>query len=391
MSAPLAPALSPAPLITSMPQAPGRSSRLSPINQRRLANFRANSRGFWSFWIFLSLFILSLFAEFIANDKPIIASYKGQLLFPVFNYYPEANFGGFLAETDYDHPEIANEINKNGWMIWPPIRFSHNTVNYNLPTPAPAPPTWSQPDSACAPVAKARYGIENGICKDLHWNWLGTDDGGRDVVARLIYGFRISVLFGLLLAGISSVIGVTAGAIQGYFGGWTDLIFQRFIEIWSSLPHLYLLLIITTVFAPSFFILLFVLLLFSWVSLVNVVRAEFLRARNFEYVNAARALGLSNAKIMYRHVLPNAMVATLTFLPFVVNSSITSLTSLDFLGYGLPPGSPSLGELLLQGKKHLQAPWLGLSGFSIIALMLSLLIFIGEAVRDAFDPRKTFA
>ncbi len=386
-----APATTTAPATVAVPQAPRRTSRLSPINQRRLANFRANKRGYWSFWLFFGLFFLSFFAEFIANDKPIIASYKGEIIMPIFQYHPEEKFGGFLAETDYDHPEIAGEIARNGWAIWPPIRFSYNTVNYNLPTPAPAPPTWMQPDSACAPIAKARYKKDNGTCRDLHWNWLGTDDGGRDVLARLIYGFRLSVMFGLLLAGISSVVGVTAGAIQGYFGGWTDLIFQRFIEIWSSLPHLYLLLIITTVFAPSFFILLFVLLLFSWVALVNVVRAEFLRARNFEYVNAARALGLSNGKIMYRHILPNAMVATLTFMPFVVNSSITSLTSLDFLGYGLPPGSPSLGELLLQGKKHLQAPWLGLSGFFIIALMLSLLVFIGEAVRDAFDPRKTFA
>jgi microcin C transport system permease protein len=245
-------------------------------------------------------------------------------------------------------------------------------------------------DEKCAPIA-AKYGVANGGCRDVEWNWLGTDDEGRDVLARMIYGFRISVLFGLILAAISSVIGVLAGAAQGYFGGWTDLIFQRFIEIWSSLPHLYLLIIVSSVITPSFFVLLGILLLFSWVSLVHVVRAEFLRARNFEYVNAARALGLSNAKIMFRHLLPNAMVATLTFLPFVLNASITTLTSLDFLGFGLPPGSPSLGELLLQGKSHLQAPWLGLTGFMIIALMLSLLIFIGEAVRDAFDPRKTFA
>ncbi len=376
---------------STLPHAPPRISRLSPINQRRLANFRANKRGFWSFWIFMILFVVSLFSEFIANDRPIVVSYKGEILFPIFKYYPESKFGGFLAETDYDHPEVSGEIKKHGWMLWPPIRFSYDTVNYNVPSPLPSPPTWAESDKNCAPIAKARYGIENGGCNDLRWNWLGTDNGGRDVLARLIYGFRLSVLFGLILAGISSVIGVTAGAIQGYFGGWTDLIFQRFIEIWSSLPHLYLLLIITTIFAPGFFILLFVLLLFSWVSLVHLVRAEFLRARNFEYVNAARALGLGNVKIMYRHLLPNAMVATLTFLPFIVNSSITSLTSLDFLGYGLPPGSPSLGELLLQGKTYLQAPWLGISGFVIIALMLSLLVFIGEAVRDAFDPRKTFA
>jgi microcin C transport system permease protein len=229
-----------------------------------------------------------------------------------------------------------------------------------------------------------------GSCRDLEWNWLGTDDQGRDVVARLIYGFRLSILFGLTLAGVSSVIGVAAGAVQGYFGGWLDLVMQRLIEIWSSLPHLYILIILSAILAPSFLVLLVILLLFSWVNLVHVVRAEFLRARNFEYVNAARALGLSNAKIIVKHVLPNAMVATLTFMPFVVNSSISTLTSLDFLGLGLPPGSPSLGELLLQGKSNLSAPWLGLSAFAIVALMLSLLIFIGEAVRDAFDPRKTF-
>lgn len=365
--------------------------RNSPLNRRRMQNFRANKRGYWSFWIFLILFIVSLFAELIANDKPILVSYKGEILYPVLKDYPEEKFGGFLAVTDYRDPVIAKEINANGWMIWPPIRFSYLTHNLALPTPAPSPPTWSLEDSQCKAAAKKRYKIDNGTCKDLEWNWLGTDNQGRDVLARLIYGFRISVLFGLILAGVSSIIGVLAGALQGYFGGWLDLIFQRFIEIWSSLPHLYLLIIVSSIISPSFFVLLFILLLFSWVSLVQVVRAEFLRARNFEYVNAARALGLSNAKIMFRHLLPNAMVATLTFLPFIINGSITTLTSLDFLGFGLPPGSPSLGELLLQGKTYLQAPWLGLTGFFVIALMLSLLIFIGEAVRDAFDPRKTFA
>jgi microcin C transport system permease protein len=364
--------------------------RLSPMNQRRLSNFRSNRRGYYSFWIFLVLFVLSLGAEFIANDRPLLVSYKGELLTPVFKSYPEEKFGGFLAETDYRDQVIAREIEENGWMIWPPIRFSFRTHHYDLPTPAPSPPTWMLADSQCAPIA-AKRGIENGTCRDIEWNWLGTDDQGRDVLARLIYGFRISVLFGLILAGLSSIVGIFAGAVQGYFGGWTDLIFQRFIEIWSSLPHLYLLIIVSSIITPSFFILLGILLLFSWVSLVHVVRAEFLRARNFEYVNAARALGLSNAKIMYRHLLPNAMVATLTFLPFVLNASITTLTSLDFLGFGLPPGSPSLGELLLQGKSHLQAPWLGLTGFFVIAAMLSLLVFVGEAVRDAFDPRKTFA
>lgn len=364
--------------------------RLSPMNQRRLANFRANRRGYWSFWIFLVLFVLSLGAELIANDRPLLASYKGELLTPVLKHYPEEKFGGFLAQTDYRDPTIAREIEAHGWVLWPPVRFSYRTHNYDLPTPAPSPPTWMLSDAQCAPVA-AKRGVENGGCGDIEWNWLGTDDQGRDVLARLIYGFRISVLFGLILAGLSSIIGIFAGAVQGYFGGWTDLIFQRFIEIWSSLPHLYLLIIVSSIITPSFFILLGILLLFSWVALVHVVRAEFLRARNFEYVNAARALGLSNAKIMYRHLLPNAMVATLTFLPFVLNASITTLTSLDFLGFGLPPGSPSLGELLLQGKSHLQAPWLGLTGFFIIAAMLSLLVFVGEAVRDAFDPRKTFA
>lgn len=381
------------PNAASKPSAPIRSDRpawLSPINQRRLKNFKANRRGFWSFVIFMALFILSLFAEFIANDRPIVASYKGELIFPVFKDYPEEKFGGFLAETDYRDPVIKREIESQGWMLWPPVRFSYRTHHYDLPTAAPSPPTWLLTAEQCR-AAAAKQGNEQGGCKQIEWNWLGTDDEGRDVLARLIYGFRISVLFGLILAIVSSAIGVLAGAIQGYFGGWTDLIFQRFIEIWSSLPHLYLLIIVSSVITPSFFILLGILLLFSWVSLVHVVRAEFLRVRNFEYVNAARALGLSNAKIMYRHLLPNAMVATLTFMPFVLNASITTLTSLDFLGFGLPPGSPSLGELLLQGKSHLQAPWLGLTGFAIIALMLSLLVFIGEAVRDAFDPRKTFS
>jgi microcin C transport system permease protein len=341
--------------------------RLSPINERRLKNFKANRRGFFSFVIFMSLFILSLFAEFIANDRPIVASYKGELIFPVFKNYPEEKFGGFLAETDYRDPVIKREIESQGWMLWPPVRFSYRTHHYDLPTAAPSPPTWLLSSEQCR-AAAAKQGNEQGGCNNIEWNWLGTDDEGRDVLARLIYGFRISVLFGLILAIVSSAIGVLAGAIQGYFGGWTDLIFQRFIEIWSSLPHLYLLIIVSSIITPSFFILLGILLLFSWVSLVHVVRAEFLRVRNFEYVNA-----------------------TLTFMPFVLNASITTLTSLDFLGFGLPPGSPSLGELLLQGKSHLQAPWLGLTGFAIIALMLSLLVFIGEAVRDAFDPRKTFS
>jgi microcin C transport system permease protein len=371
--------------------------RLTPMNRRRLDNFRRNSRGYWSFWIFIVCFGLSLGAEVIANDKPLIVSYKGEILYPFLVDYPEDKFGGFLAETDYRDPVIYKEIEANGWMIWPPIRFANNTHNYDLPLPAPSPPTWMLTHAQCAAAAAATAKRENpdapppkAGCGDIEWNWLGTDDQGRDVLARVIYGFRLSIVFGLVLAAVSSVVGIAAGAVQGYFGGWLDLVMQRLIEIWSSLPHLYILIILSAILAPSFLVLLGILLLFSWVSLVHVVRAEFLRARNFEYVNAARALGLSNAKIMVRHVLPNAMVATLTFLPFVVNSSITTLTSLDFLGLGLPPNSPSLGELLLQGKSNLSAPWLGLSSFIVIAAMLSLLIFIGEAVRDAFDPRKTF-
>jgi microcin C transport system permease protein len=366
---------------------PARRPFLTPINQRRLANFTANRRGLWSFWIFMGLFVLCLFAELIANDRPIFVSYKGEALFPVVVDYPEEKFGGFLARTDYRDPVIQKEIAEHGFAIWPPIRFSYSTHNLDLPVPAPAPPTWLLKDEQCRLQAEKAGGT---TCRDIEWNWLGTDDQGRDVVARLIYGFRLSVLFGLTLAIVSSVIGIAAGAVQGYFGGWTDLIFQRVIEIWTSIPSLYLLIIISSVITPSFFVLLGILLLFSWVALVGVVRAEFLRARNFEYVRAARALGLSNAKIMVKHLLPNAMVATLTFLPFVLNGSITTLTSLDFLGFGLPPGSPSLGELLAQGKNNLQAPWLGLAGFVVISLMLSLLVFIGEAVRDAFDPRKTF-
>jgi microcin C transport system permease protein len=366
--------------------------RLTPLDRRRLDNFKANSRGLWAFWLFLLLFLMSLGSEFLANDRPILAFYKGELLSPAFITYPEEKFGGFLARTDYRDPTIAKEIEAHGWMLWPPIRYSYDTHNLDLPVPAPSMPTWLLSKEQCETAAakKIAPGEPNRGCRDIEWNWLGTDDQGRDVVARLLYGFRISVLFGLILASVSSVIGVAAGAVQGYFGGRVDLVFQRFIEIWSSLPQLYLLIIISSFLTPGFFILLGILLLFSWVSLVHVVRAEFLRARNFEYVNAARALGLSDAKIILRHLLPNATVATLTFLPFILNSSITTLTSLDFLGFGLPPGSPSLGELLLQGKSNLQAPWLGLTGFAIIALMLSLLVFIGEAVRDAFDPRKTF-
>jgi microcin C transport system permease protein len=376
--------------ISLFPDRPHRRRfQLTPVNQRRLANFRANRRGYWSFWIFLVLFTVSLFSEFIANDRPLFIVYKGEILFPIFHDYPEEKFGGFLAETDYRDAVIAKEINEHGFMLWPPIRYSYKTINRKLPVPAPSPPTWMLSEAQCRAAVFRYEKRQGGTCRDIEWNWLGTDDQGRDVLARLLYGFRISILFGLTLAGVSSIVGITAGAVQGYFGGWTDLIFQRVIEIWSSLPELYLLIIISSIIVPGFFVLLGVLLLFSWVRLVYVVRAECLRTRNFEYVNAARALGLSNMRIILRHVLPNATVATLTFLPFVLNGSITTLTALDFLGFGLPPGSPSLGELLLQGKSNLAAPWLGITGFVVIALMLSLLVFIGEAVRDAVDPRKT--
>ncbi|HWK13082.1 MAG TPA: ABC transporter permease [Rhizobiaceae bacterium] len=361
---------------------------LSPLNRRRWQNFKANRRGYWSLWIFLVLFVLSLFAEFIANDKPIIASYKGEIIYPVLVDYPEEKFGGFLAVTDYRDPVIQEEITANGWAIWPPVRYSYRTVNNEIPEAAPAKPSWMY--NAETRCSRYMAGVDDPDCRPGNWNWLGTDDQARDVLARVIYGFRISVLFGLVLTLASAVIGVSAGAVQGYFGGWTDLIFQRFIEIWSSIPVLYLILIIAAVLPPGFFILLGIMLLFSWVAFVGVVRAEFLRARNFEYVNAARALGVGNFTIMYRHLLPNAMVATLTFLPFILNGAITTLTSLDFLGFGLPPGSASLGELLRQGQRNLNAPWLGISGFLTLSIMLSLLIFIGEATRDAFDPRKTF-
>ena len=337
--------------------------RLAPLTRRRLQNFRANRRGYWSFRIFLVLFIASLFAEFISNDKPIIINYQGEFLMPVFVSYPETRFGGdFETETDYRDPFVIELIEKQGWMLWPPVRYSYNTINYELPVPAPAPPSAE--------------------------NWLGTDDQGRDVVARLIYGFRISVLFGVALTVISSFVGVVAGAVQGFFGGWTDLLFQRFIEIWSGLPVLFLLIILASVIQPGFWSLLTLMLMFSWMALVGVVRAEFLRARNFDYVRAAQALGVGNTTIMFKHLLPNAMVATVTFMPFILSGSITTLTTLDFLGFGLPPGSPSLGELLAQGKANLQAPWLGISGFFVIAIMLTLLVFVFEAVRDAFDPRK---
>ncbi|ODT50837.1 ABC transporter permease [Devosia sp. 63-57] len=362
--------------------------RLSPLNRRRLANFRANRRGWWSFWIFFVLFVVTMGAEFIANDRPILVSYKGELMVPAFVDYPESTFGGFLATTNYRDEFIADEISANGWMLWPPIRFSYNTVDPYVAFPGANPPSWLMSrDVVCQ-----RYpqGLADPGCLPGNFHVLGTDGTGRDVMARLIYGFRISILFGLVLTVASSVIGVAAGAVQGYFGGWVDLIAQRLIEIWTSVPALYLLLIISSVIAPGFWVLLGILLLFSWVTLVGIVRAEFLRARNFEYVTAARALGVSNRMIMWRHLLPNAMVATLTFMPFILSGSVATLTSLDFLGFGLPSGSPSLGQLLEEGKNNLEAPWLGLTGFFTISLMMTLLVFIGEAIRDAFDPRKTF-
>ena len=338
--------------------------QLSPLNRRRFARFRANRRGWWSLHIFLVLFVLSLGAEFISNDKPLLVSYQGELYTPVFKRYAETEFGGeFPIEADYRSPYVQELIEQaDGWMLWPPIPYSYETINYDLQVPAPAPPSAE--------------------------NWLGTDDQARDVMARVIYGFRISVLFALTLTILSSIIGVIAGAIQGFYGGRIDLFGQRFIEVWSGLPVLYLLIILASFVQPNFWWLLGIMLLFSWMALVDVVRAEFLRGRNLEYVRAARALGAGNGTIMFRHILPNAMVATLTFFPFILTGGVITLTSLDFLGFGLPPGSPSLGELIAQGKANLQAPWLGITAFVVLSVMLSLLVFIGEALRDAFDPRK---
>ena len=333
------------------------------INQRKILNFKNNKRGLYSLYIFLLLLFFTLPAEFIANDKPLLVKYNTGYYFPVFNNYAETVFGGdFETSTDYRDTFVIELIESDGWIIWPLIPFNHQTVNYNLQVPAPSPPSLE--------------------------NILGTDDQARDVLARLIYGFRISILFGILLTFFSSIIGVAFGAIQGYLGGLTDLLGQRFIEIWSGMPILYLLIIVGSIITPNFWILLILLLIFSWMNLVGVVRAEFLRARNFDYVKAAKCLGMSDYKIIVKHLLPNAMVATITYLPFILAASVTTLTSLDFLGFGLPPGSASLGELLNQGKNNLQAPWLGITGFTAISILLSLLVFIGEAIRDAFDPRK---
>jgi microcin C transport system permease protein len=337
---------------------------LSPLTQRRLAIFRAHRRGLWSFRIFAALFIITLFAEFIANDRPLLIHYNGHWFCPVLTDYSEDAFGADLLPTmaDYTDPDLSGRINAKGWMLWPPIPFHYDTVVKDMSVPSPAPPSWH--------------------------NLLGTDDQARDVMARVIYGFRISVLFGFTLTIISSVVGIAAGAVQGFYGGLTDLLFQRFIEIWSGMPQLYMLIILASIITPSFWILLIFLLLFSWMALTGVVRAEFLRGRNLEYVRAARALGVSDTAVMWRHILPNAMVATLTFLPFTLSGSVTILASLDFLGFGLPPGSPSLGELVSQGKDNLQAPWLAITAFVVLGGTLILLIFIGEAVRDSFDPRR---
>ncbi|WP_428439322.1 ABC transporter permease [Photobacterium sagamiensis] len=334
---------------------------MNPITRERWSRFRAHKRGYWSLWIFAVLFVICLLAEVVANDKPLVINFKSDWYFPIVQQYAETDFGGeFEAEADFTDPYVVDLIEADGYMIWPLIPFHYDTINYNLSGPAPSPPD--------------------------RVNWLGTDDKGRDVLARIIYGFRVSVLFGFALTIISTLIGVVVGACQGYYGGWLDLLGQRFIEVWSGMPTLFLLIILSSFVEPNFWWLLSIMVLFSWMTLVGVVRAEFLRCRNLDYVRAAQALGVSDSRIMLRHMLPNAMVASLTMMPFILSGSVTTLTSLDFLGFGLPAGSPSLGELLAQGKTNLQAPWLGLSAFVVLSIMLSLLVFVGEAVRDAFDP-----
>ncbi|CBI75861.1 Inner membrane ABC transporter permease protein yejE [Bartonella clarridgeiae 73] len=358
---------------------------LSPLNAHRWHNFKQNRRGWWSLWFFLFLCVCSFLAEFIANDRPIIVSYKEELLFPIFFDYPDEKFGGNLAKADFRDPFIQNEIAQHGWAFWPLVRYSYNTVVGNK-TLALAPPFWLQSkEERCISYAQGSADPE---CTINHWNWLGTDDLTRDIFARVLYGFRVSIIFSILLTVISAIIGITAGAVQGYFGGWIDLICQRLIEIWSSVPSLYLVIIMAAVLAQGFWMLLGVMLLFQWVVLVGVVRAEFLRARNFTYISAARALGVPDRIIMMHHLLPNAMVAALTYLPFLLTSGISLLTSLDYLGFGLPPGYASLGEVMRQATSNLNAPWIGITGFVVIAVILSLLAFIGEAARDAFDPRK---
>lgn len=338
---------------------------LSPVNQRRWQRFKANRRAIWSLWIFLIFFGISMVSELVANEKPLLVWYDGSPYVPFLKHYAETEFGGdFAVEADYRDPFITDLISEKGWVLWAPIPFSHNTINYDLPSPAPSPPT-----------------------RD---NWFGTDDKGRDVLANILYGFRISVLFGFVATIISALIGVFAGAIQGFYGGWTDLFMQRFMEFWGSMPTLYILIILMSIVTPGFWWLMMVVLLFGWMGFVGVVRAEFFRTRNFEYVLAARAMGMSDFRLMSKHILPNALVATMTFMPFTLSGSIGILTSLDFLGFGMPPGSPSLGMLLAQGKANIQAPWLGFTAFFVVGFMLTTLIFIGEGVRDAFDPRTTF-
>ncbi|RPH30339.1 ABC transporter permease subunit [Buttiauxella warmboldiae] len=338
-------------------------SQLSPVNQARWARFRHHKRGYWSLWIFAVLFLLTLGSELIANDRPLIVHYQDRLYFPFITAYSESDFGGPLATAaDYQDPWLAQRLSQKGWVLWAPIRFGANAINFAASHPFPSPPS--------------------------RQNWLGTDANGGDVLARILYGTRISILFGLMLTLLSSMIGIVAGAVQGYYGGRIDLWGQRLIEVWSGMPTLFLIILLSSVIQPNFWWLLGITVLFGWMSLVGVVRAEFLRTRNFDYIRAAQAMGVSDRSIILRHMLPNAMVATLTFLPFILCGSITTLTSLDFLGFGLPLGSPSLGELLLQGKNNLQAPWLGITAFFSLAILLTLLIFIGEAVRDAFDPSK---
>lgn len=338
---------------------------LTPLWEKRWTRFKENRRAFYALWVFLTLLIVSLLAPVLSNDKPLLISYKHELYFPLFKNYPETTFGGdFETTTVYRDPYVTNLIEKNGWMIWPPVRFNYDTVNYDLSVPAPAPPSAQ--------------------------NWLGTDDQGRDLLARLLYGFRLTLLFCIALTFGSTLIGLTIGAIQGYLGGLADLTLQRVTEIWAGLPILYVLMILSSIIEPNFWWLLGILLLFKWIVLVGVVRAEFLRARNLDYVRAAKMLGVGTPRIIMRHVLPNALIATLTFIPFLLNASITTLTTLDFLGFGLPPGSPSLGEVLTQGKNNLHAPWIGISVFITLSLTLTLVTFIGEGVRDAFDPRKLF-
>lgn len=341
----------------------GRKEIITPLARRRLYNFRKNKRAFISFWIFLLLFTLSLFSEWIANEKPLVIYYEGRLNFPVLFSYPETDFGGeFDTEADYRDPYVQDLIREKGWMVWPLIRFSFDTINYSLPGPAPYPPTAE--------------------------NWLGTDDQGRDILAQLLYGLRTSLFFGILLTVFSPLIGVSLGALQGYFGGWLDLGLQRLLEIYASIPTLYVLIIIASITSPDFWVLLIVFLFFGWTSFVGLARAEFLRARNFDYVRAARALGVGHRRVIFKHILPNALASTLSYVPFIMNGTIASLASLDFLGLGLPPGSPSLGRLIAQGKNNINSPWIGIVIFVFLAFLFTILVFIGEGLRDALDPRK---